>query len=222
MSDFTDVKRPHLAEPPATAAAQPRAPGGSGKLIAIAAAVVVAFAAGVVLGVIYMGLMGYHLSPLADASSPQTPPGGSVGTPPAGGGMPPAPGGMGGMRGPSPKAQLAQLVSKLDVLTAKPLSVQLTAAQSKQIQEQLKGLADAKELADDDAKVRLEKLLDVLKDQKETFEAAGYRWPGEGGRGGGPPGGMGGGAPPANPFTTDTNANHLKSLSERLEKGGNG
>ncbi len=136
-------------------------------------------------------------------------------------------GGMGG-RGPNPKMQLSQLVAKLDVLTEKPLTVQLTPDQKKQVQEQLKGLADAKELSDDDAKAKLEKILGVVKDQKETLEAAGYRWPGAGGPGGPPaPGGSGGpGGPggraeaPANPFTAEVNASHLKALSQRLEGGG--
>ncbi len=123
------------------------------------------------------------------------------------------------MRGPSPKGQLASLVAKLDALTDKPLAVQLTAEQRKQIQEQLNGLADAKELSDDEAKAKLDKILDVLKDQKDTMEKAGYRWPGGGGAGGPPPARP---PAPANPFTTEANAGHLKSLSERLEKGGNG
>ena len=135
-------------------------------------------------------------------------------------GMAPPIGPPGGMRGPSPKGQLAQLVAKLDVLTDKPLSVQLTADQRKQIQEQLNGLADAKELSDEDAKAKLDKILDVLKSQKETLEAAGYRWPAAGGPSGPPPARPP--EPPPNPFTTDANAGHLKSLSERLEKGGNG
>jgi hypothetical protein len=141
----------------------------------------------------------------------------------AGGGAPGGArgGGGGGGRGaPSPKAQLATLVSKLDVLTEKPLTVNLSAEQQKQVREQLTGLADADELSDDAAKEKLDKLLDVLKDQKDTFEAAGYRWPGAG-NAGGPPGGggPGGGQQPANPFKGEENSKHLKQLTGRLGKG---
>src|SRR2546423_3735710 len=61
----------------------------------------------------------------------------------------PAPMGMGNMgdkgdkkggKGPNPKNQLSNLVAKLDVLTNKPLTVSLDAAEKKQVREQLKGL----------------------------------------------------------------------------------
>ena len=210
MSPMSDPNRPGIVERPISAAPPPHPSGGEGNVLGAAAAVIVAFAAGLLLGAGAIGLAGYRLTPPKDAAPP--PAGGptSMSMP-----MPGGPGGMGGLRGPSPKGQLAQLVSKLDVLTDKPLAVQLTTEQRKQIQEQLNGLADAKDLSDDEAKAKLDKILDVLKDQKDTMEKAGYRWPGGGG--GGPP--PGGSAPP-NPFTTDANAGHLKSLSERLEKGG--
>jgi hypothetical protein len=121
--------------------------------------------------------------------------------------------GKGGGFGPSPKTQLAQLVTKLDVLTAKPLSIELTNDQRTKVREQIKGLASAEELSDDEATKRLNALLELLKDQKATLEAAGYRWPGEGG-------GFGGfGAPqPPNPFKEGKDAEHLKDLDERLGK----
>jgi hypothetical protein len=141
---------------------------------------------------------------------------------------------MGGSRPPNYKGQIAQLVSKLDVLTEKPLEVRLNADQRKEVAEQLKGV-DADDLSDDAAKEKLDKLLDLVKDQKDTLKAAGYNWPGEGGRGPGGPGGPGGPpglggppgpggpggppGPPQNPFKNDANADHLKKLSERLEKG---
>jgi hypothetical protein len=127
-----------------------------------------------------------------------------------GGGM----GKGGGGFGPTPKTQLAQLVAKLDVLTAKPLSIELTDDQRAKVREQIKGLASNEELSDDEATKRLNALLDVLKEQKVTLEAAGYRWPGEGG------GGFGGfGTPqPANPFKEGKDAEHLKDLDERLAK----
>jgi hypothetical protein len=106
-----------------------------------------------------------------------------------GGGMAKGGGGMakggGGGFGPSPKTQLAQLVAKLDVLTEKPLSIDLTDDQRAKVREQIKGLASAEELSDDEATKRMNAMLEVLKDQKATLEAAGYRWPGEGGGAGG-------------------------------------
>jgi hypothetical protein len=121
-------------------------------------------------------------------------------------------GGMGGF-GPTPKTQLAQLVTKLDVLTAKPLSIELTDDQRAKVREQIKGLASDEELSDDEAAKRMNAILDVLKDQKATLEAAGYRWPGEGG-------GFGGfGTPqPPNPFKEGKDAEHLKDLDARLAK----
>lgn len=120
---------------------------------------------------------------------------------------------MGGGRGPNPKAQLATLVTKLDQLSGKPLHLALTPEQKKKVDEQLQKLDEEKELKEDDAKKRLDTLLTLLKDQRETLEAAGYRWPGAGQGGGG--------RPPAdqpNPFTEEANAHHLKSLRAYLEE----
>jgi hypothetical protein len=219
---MTDPNRPDIADRPNTPGAPPgeppperprRSSGALSVLFGAAAAVVVAFGGGVVAGAFYMGLAGYQLNPpQASNNMPAMQPGMPT---PGTSGMPPGPGAPGMPRGPNPKMQLAGLVAKLDVLTEKPLSVKLTDEQRKQVQEQLKGLANAEELSDDDAKAKLDKILDVLKDDKETFEAAGYRWPGAAGPGGFP--GMGQ-QPPPNPFTTEANASHLKALSERLEK----
>jgi hypothetical protein len=127
-----------------------------------------------------------------------------------GGGGPGGRGGFGGMRD-NPKIQLANLVAKLDDLTRKPLEVKLTEDQKKRVREQLKGLDEQKELTDDDAKKRLDALLEIVKDQSETLKSAGYPWPGEGrGRDNQPP------AP--NPFQAGKNNEHLKSL---LGQGGN-
>jgi hypothetical protein len=120
-------------------------------------------------------------------------------------------GGMGG-RGPSARNQLAALVAKLDQLTGKPLAVQLSDEQRAKLREQLEGLDAKDELSDDDAKKRLDAVLDIVKDDRETLEAAGYRWPGQ----------QGGFRPPAdtpNPFKEGQNAQHLKSLHEQLAKG---
>jgi hypothetical protein len=122
----------------------------------------------------------------------------------------------GGRRGLSPKMQLALLVNKLDQLTHKPLSVNLNDEQAKKLKEQLQGLHEKDDLTDDDAKTRLDAILVIVEGDKETLEAAGYRWPGE--RGGGGPGGLGQQGMIPNPFKDEQNGQHLKSLQERVAK----
>jgi hypothetical protein len=103
---------------------------------------------------------------------------------------------------------LSFLVTKVEALTGKPLALQLSDEQKKKVREQLQGLEGQENLSDEDAKKRLDGLLDVLKDQRATLEAAGYRWPGEGF-----------GQPPSdvpNPFKEEPNANRLKAIRERL------
>lgn len=139
--------------------------------------------------------------------------------------MPPGMGGGGkggGGKGkggftPSPKAQLTQLVSKLDVLTKKPLAVTLTPDQKKQAKEVLAGVEAQDVLSDDEAKAKLDALLKLVEGQRETLEAAGYRWPGAGG-GGRPGGGGPPPPPPPNPFKEDEPNARLKSLQDTLGK----
>jgi hypothetical protein len=146
----------------------------------------------------------------AAQTNPPGPAGGMMGM--GGGGMfggrggPPG-GGFPGGGGPSSKAQLAILVGKLEQLTSKPLSINLTEEQQTKLREELKGLDEKEELSDDDAKKRLDAILEIVKDDKETLEAAGYRWPVR--------------RPPdvSNPFKEEENAKHLKSLQEQLSKG---
>jgi hypothetical protein len=213
-------------------------PGGKLKVPGIALSMVGGLGLGLALGVIFMGMMGYEPKK-ADSEGAGAPPQGAPppgvmmpamgggGGPPggmAGGGRGGPPGGMagggrggrGGGGGPNYKQQLTILVTKLDVLTEKPLTVKLSDEQRKEVKEQLKGLADAEELSEDDAKARFEKLHDALKDQTDTLEAAGYRWPGEGGGGRGGRGG--GGEAPKNPFTAEPNNKHLKELTARIDK----
>jgi hypothetical protein len=144
---------------------------------------------------------------------PGGPGGGGRGGP--GGGGPG--GGMGGGRGAGgPKQQLAQLVTKLDLLTGQPLTIQLTPDQRKKAHEILKGL-DADELSDDAARARLDDLTALLKDHRPTLDSVTFRAPGGGP--GGPGGGPGGGGPQpptANPFKADENGKHLKALQARL------
>jgi len=109
-----------------------------------------------------------------------------------------------------PKNQLVMLVTKLDQLTGKPLALRLTEAQRATIHEQLRDL-EQKEVSDEDAENRLKAILEVVKGQKDTLQAAGYRWPGQG-------------ADPApssalNPFAEEQNAKRLTSLRDHLARG---
>ncbi len=189
-------------------------------------------------GVLGMCLLGYSLTPIGGkdegeggpkAANKSTfggqgaPPGMGGGPPGGGGGGPPGMGGGGGGmggggRGNPSKGQLASLVTKLDQLTQKPLAVNLSDEQRAKVSEQLKGLDDMEDLSDEEAQKRLNGLLAVLEKDKETLEAAGYRWPSAGGGGGG---GMMGGppaAPPKNPFKEGKNGEHLKSLEKTAAK----
>jgi hypothetical protein len=196
-------------------------------------AALAAFAAGVGAGVVLLASFGYHWERRESAGREGEAAGPAPGNPMmaqvsvrGGGG---APGGRGGRgRGgpgaapaPSPKAQLATLVGKLDMLTSKPLAVDLDAAKKKQVLEQLRGLGEKDELKDEEAKAKLDALLKVLDGDRDTLEAVGYRWPGAAAPGGGR--GRGGAAQaPPNPFKEGDNGKHLKALQERLEKGAAG
>jgi hypothetical protein len=128
-----------------------------------------------------------------------------------GAGMP----GMGG-RGPNSKIQLASLVAKIDQLTQKPLTINLTDEKRAKLREQLQGLDTKEELSEEEAKKRLDAILEVVKEDRATLEAAGYRWPGQGGGGGGMR------LPPMdpNPFTNEQNGKHLKSLQDQVKAKG--
>jgi hypothetical protein len=109
-----------------------------------------------------------------------------------------------------PKNQLVALVVKLDQLTGEPLSLSLTEGQRAAIREQLRGLEE-KEVSDEEAERRFKEILEAVKGQRGTLEAAGYRWPGGGA--GPPPSSM------LNPFAEEQNAKHLASLRGHLAKG---
>jgi hypothetical protein len=185
------------------------------KIPAIFLGIVGGFGAGAGLGVVCMGFLGYHWQPQVAEGDPREAiarnappgmPGGMMG----GGGMPPGMmGGMMGGRGPNPKNQLASLVAKLDLLTHKPLSVKLDDKQKHKVLEQIKDLDAEKELSEEKAKERVTALLEILKDQRQTLEDAGYRWPGQDGGPQRPTN-----AP--NPFKEEQNGQHLKALRELL------
>lgn len=187
------------------------------KVPAIVSTGIVCFALGVGLGVLGMRLLGNQPNPTASAGgaasaaiaeSPDGPtPGGQPGSP--GGGAPGA-GRTGGRRGPSPKWQLASLVTKLDLLSRQTLAVRLSDQQKKTVREQLQGLDTMQELSAEEAKKRLDVMLETVKDQKGTLEAAGYRWPGQS-RFRRP-------ADTPNPFLEEENAKALTSLRQQLDK----
>lgn len=116
--------------------------------------------------------------------------------------------------GPSPKAQLAQLVAKLDTLTAKPLTIQFSPEKGKQVHAILTELGTLNELNNDEAKVKLDALLKLLEDHKDILMAAGFAWPGARGEFRPP------GAPAANAniFRLQPDSDHLKALEDRLGK----
>lgn len=111
------------------------------------------------------------------------------------------------------RARLVALVVKLDELTAKPLVLNLTDDQKKKIREQIDGLDAQPELSEEDAKKRLDAVLDAVQGEKETLAAAGYTWPGQSENrlpADGP-----------NPFKDENTSKRLKSLSSTLGKVGN-
>jgi hypothetical protein len=122
-------------------------------------------------------------------------------------------GGMGG--GPRPKQQLTTLVRKLELLTG-DIALTLTEEQRQAIAKQLDEFSELKTLTDEEAEKKYNELLALFDEtQKAKQEAVGLPF-----RRGGGGGGFGGGgaqpAPDANPFESETNANALKSLRERL------
>jgi hypothetical protein len=216
------------------------------KVPAIIVCSVVFLGIGVAAGLFVMAAMGYRTTPQTTSAEFVPGKGGGAGKGGGGGGGggkmgggmpgsaggaggPPGSGGMPGMMGagmtPSSKTQLATLVAKLDVLTAKPLYIELGDEQKKKIREQLQGLADMETVSDEEAKKRLDALLEILKDQQATMEAAGYRWPNQAAKQDGKEGAnkiaaKGAGAPkpfdPSNPFKDEQNGKRLRDLDARL------
>src|SRR6266542_807803 len=156
------------------------------KVAGVVLGIVGGLGVGAAAGVLAMASQGYHWErqspPPANpgAMGPQMGmPGGAPGAP--GGGRPGGPPGMagppgaaGGGRGPSSKAQLAGLVTKLDVLTEKPLQITLSDEQKEKVRAALEGLAGKEELSEDEAKEKLDALLAVVEKDRDTLEAAGY------------------------------------------------
>ena len=203
-------------------------PGARFKVPAIVVSTLASLAVGIGLGMMIMATLGYYIErqqPGARASGEE---GAQAGMPPGGamkgsgmmkmggktGGGGPMMGMMGGGGGGGARSQLASLVAKLDTLTGKPLAVNLSQEQKKKVCEQLQGLAGPDSISEEDAKKKLDLLLDLLKSDKETLKAAGFRWPGELVDNRDPRQPL-----PPNPFKDAANNKHLKTLEDRLAKG---
>lgn len=201
---------------------------GKIRLPAIIASSLSCLVLGVAAGVLLLASFGYTWKAKDNRDANVAEEGGNQGAPKGGmpkggmpkGGMPKGgmpKGGMpkgGGPQAPSPVTQLVQLIAKLNLLTDKPLSVQLNDDRKKRIAEQIKDLSKMGALDDDEAEKRLKALLEVVKEDRSTMEAAGYRWPDIGGP---RPNGMP--KAPINPFKEEAAAaKELKALQDRVEK----
>jgi hypothetical protein len=106
-------------------------------------------------------------------------------------------------RGPS-RDLLVSLVAKLNRVTAEPARLTLTKEQRQQVLTQLQGLSVKHVLTEEEAKKRLDSLLDILKDHKETLVSVDFPWPGS--------------QRSANPFLQEDNRAQLNALQAALEK----
>jgi hypothetical protein len=118
---------------------------------------------------------------------------------------------MGAPFGPGPREQLVTLVAKLDFLTRKPGLLTLTKEQRDKVAEQLVGLEDLKELTDEGAAKRVNKILTALDDHKEVLEMVGVQFPGSAGP---PPAAL-----PLNPFR-NKGRDRLDDLRKNLDMAG--
>jgi hypothetical protein len=195
-------------------------PIGKMKIPAVITTAFAALGAGVAIGVIFMAGFGYKpntpeadAAPVGDGTGEPKNAGpamakGKGGAAPKGKGGPAAP--------PSSKVQLARLVTALDSVVDKPVTVTLSPEDRAAIAKQLEGLETATEIKEDDAKARLEAIQKILEKDRKALETVGYNWAGEPKAGGGK-GGFGK-DPPPNPFKEGSAAERLKSLMERLAK----
>src|SRR5436190_16361301 len=147
----------------------------------------------------------------------------------AGGGMPKMGGGgaskMGGggarrMGGggpgggaPNPRTQLLNLIDTLDRVLDRQVAVTLSADDRAAVAAQLKGLDDAKEVTNDEAKAKLDAILQVVEKDRPALEATGYRWPVAGPKDADPPRT----GATSNPFQIPQTAAKIRSLTERLQ-----
>jgi hypothetical protein len=169
---------------------------------------IVSLMLGVGIGLVVAGGFGSRGTPAPDPDAAPDEGAAAKGGAPKGG----APKGVGGPRAPGSKAQLTQLVGKLDVLTREPLSVRLSPQEKQKVKEVLTGIEGPDALTEEDAKAKMDALHAALEGHKDTFVAAGYPWPA--------PFRIPGATPPnpykAGPLSEDVK--HLNSLRGTLEK----
>src|SRR5262245_4392708 len=183
-------------------------PIGKTKLPGVVTAAFGGVVAGLALGVMLMASFGYKVNREDQPSNNAGPPGGT-GAPK---GMPKAIGMPGnfGPPAPSPRDQLASLVTALDNVADRPLAVNLTTEEKAAIVKELKSLTEAAEVNNEDARARLDAIQKIVEKHQKTLETVGYR------TGPAPKGGTPKDNP--NPFKTGPAAEHLKSLLDRLSK----
>lgn len=198
-------------------------PAGKIKIPSVVTAAFGALGLGLAGGIIFMAGFGYKpyapdpVAATTDQTTESLPTGPFM--PKSGNG--PAPKGKGGAGGgfgapPSARVQLTSLVTALDTVVDRPVSLNLSPEDRAAIAKQLEGLETASEIKEDDAKARLEAIQKILEKDRKTLETVGYRWAGV--PKAGPGKGGFGKEPPPNPFKDGTAAERLKSLMERLNK----
>ena len=109
---------------------------------------------------------------------------------------------------PDGRGQLITLVAKLDLLTGKPLQLDLSAEQKSKLREQLSGLTKLDELPDAEARKRTDALVVMLKEHGEVLEAVGLPIS---------PAAKQEPSTAANPFRQGPPSVHLKAIQERLQ-----
>ena len=121
--------------------------------------VVGGLAAGLALGIMGMGLLGYQVEPQGKASG-ESPPDPMMAKAPGGKGKASGKGkaGDGGRQRQSVKPQLENIISKLDLLMYKPLALTLDAEQKKKMCEILGKLDEEEALTEEDATAKIESL----------------------------------------------------------------
>jgi hypothetical protein len=112
--------------------------------------------------------------------------------------------------GSRPSTLVVTLVEKLDALTTTPGKLQLDADQRTKILAALAELAKPDFLGDVPAQEQMNVMLGALKNNRQTLEEAGFKWP------------EGGDTPPTrpseNPFKSGEASAHLQALQDRLSK----
>ena len=200
------------------------------KIPAVIMGIAGGFGVGAAAGVIALGALGYHWEshPASASDQPAGGPGGPGG--PGGMMMMGGPGGQGrggpggrgggGGAGASSKNRLVSVLNKLDLVTSgNGLKVTMDAEQKRKVREQIQKLDEVDNLSEDEAKAKLDAVLNSLtQEQRDTLSEAGANWGQQAGNRGGGLGGGGGGDAQSNPFKEGQAKQHLKSLRDHMEE----